>query len=80
MSKMSQFKSTRAVLIILGTLVLAYTPACSTADKPQADFTSVGRGAAVTPSIPWETWRNPADIEAMPPPEIKDYPKQQDDG
>ena len=76
MSKMSEFKSTRAVPIILGALVLASTLSCSTADRPQAEFTSVGRGAPVSPAIPWEMWQNPADIEAMPPPEIKGYPKQ----
>src|SRR5262245_28457165 len=73
MSKMSEFKRTRA---ILGALVVAATVSCSTAEKPQAAFTSAGRGAAVSPAIPWETWRNTADIEAIPPREIKGYPEQ----
>src|SRR5262245_15628441 len=73
MSKMSEFKSARAVL---GALVFAAAVSCSTADKPQDAFNSVGRGAPVSPAIPWEMWRNPADIEAVPPPEIKDYPEK----
>ena len=73
MSKMSQFKGARAVL---GALLVAATLSCSTADRPQAAFTSEGRGAAVSPAIPWEMWRNPADIEAIPPAEIKGYPEQ----
>src|SRR5262245_29251662 len=73
MSKMSEFKGTRAVV---SALVVAATLSCSTADRPQAGFTSVARGAAVVPAIPWEMWRNPGDIEAFPLPEIKGYPEQ----
>src|SRR5262245_8926530 len=72
MLKMSEFKGTRA---LLGAL-LVMTLSCSTANRQQAPFASEGRGAAATPSIPWEMWRNPADIEAVPPPEIKGYPEQ----
>src|SRR5678815_5327087 len=73
MSKMSDFKCARA---LVGALIVAATVSCSGADKPQAEFTSVGRGAPVNPAIPWEMWRNAADIEAIPPPEIQGYPKQ----
>jgi hypothetical protein len=67
MSKMMEFRSMR---VVLGALVLAATLSC------QGEFKSEGRGYPVNPAIPWETWRNPKDIEAMPPPEIKDYPQQ----
>src|SRR4026209_1702990 len=70
MSKMSEFKNARAVL---GAVLVVVAVSCP--NKPQGEFKSVGRGAPVSPAIPWETWRNPADIEAMPPPEINDYPK-----
>src|SRR5262245_21208516 len=72
-SKMSEFKSARAVLaalLVIGTL------SCSTADRSQPAATSMGRGAPVSPAIPWEMWRDPADIEAIPPAEIKGYPQQ----
>jgi hypothetical protein len=73
MSKTSEFNITRAALV---TLLVTATLSCSTANKPQSGFTSAGRGAPVSPAIPWEMWRNPADIEAVPPPEIKGYPEQ----
>ena len=41
---------------LLTVLFLAASVACSTAERPAADaaFESVGRGAPVTPDIPWE--------------------------
>ena len=73
MSKTRMFKCARAAL---GALFVVVAVACSAADKPQADSKSVGRGAPVSPAIPWEMWRDPEDIEAIPPPEIKGYPEQ----
>jgi hypothetical protein len=43
--------------------------------KP-AEFKSAGRGAPVGTVIPWEQWRDPKDLEAIPPLEIKGYPQQ----
>src|SRR5688572_14615143 len=77
MSQMSEFRATRAGLgALVVALVVAISLSCSRAETPPAAFTSVGRGAPVAPAIPWETWRSAEDIEAMPPPEIKDYPQQ----
>ena len=73
MSKTRMFKCARAGL---GALFVVVTVSCSEADKPQADLKSVGRGAPVSPAIPWEMWRDPEDIEAIPPTEIKGYPEQ----
>jgi len=71
MSKMNAFKAMRAILA--ASLVLA-TLSCSSAD--QSNVTSAGRGASVNPAIPWEKWRDAADIEAVPPPQIEGYPEQ----
>ena len=49
-------------------LLAAVSFSCSTSSTPE-EFTSAGRGAPVNPAIPWQTWRNPDDIEAMPPPD-----------
>ena len=65
--------SGRAALAALG---MAMAMSCSRAATPPAEFTSAGRGAPVSPAIPWETWRNAEDIEAIPPREIKGYPQQ----
>src|SRR5688572_4600608 len=62
--------------VLLGALAVAVSLSCSTAEKPEEAFTSAGRGAPVTPAIPWETWRKAEDIEAMPPREIGGYPQQ----
>jgi hypothetical protein len=52
--------------------------ACSTSQPPPAPvaLTSVGRGAPVTPDIPWQQWIDPDTIEPFPPEQIKDYPEQ----
>src|SRR5262245_32475013 len=76
MSKMSDFKGARAVLGVLVMVLMVLTLSCSRIETPQTGFTSVGRGAAVVPAIPWQMWRNPADIEAIPPAEIQGYPEQ----
>src|SRR6185503_6979935 len=64
----------RAALVALG---LATAVSCTApAPKPAETITSAGRGAPVSPAIPWETWRNADDIEAFPLTEIKGYPEQ----
>jgi hypothetical protein len=71
MSKITESRSGRANL---GALFAAITLSCSpAAQKPKAEFKSEGRGAPVSPAIPWETWRSEKDIEAIPPREIKGY-------
>src|SRR5688572_9285066 len=58
-------------------VAVVLTMSCSRAETPPAAaVASKGRGAPVTPAIPWETWQSAEDIEAMPPPEIKGYPAQ----
>ena len=49
---------------------------CSGAATPPGELESVGRGAPVSPAIPWETWRNAEDIEAIPPRQIQGYPEE----
>src|SRR5262245_12659720 len=73
MSKTTEFNVARAVL---GALLLAVTLSCSRTEKPKSEFTSAGRGAPVAPAIPWQQWRSDKDIEAVPTPEIKDYPEK----
>src|SRR6185503_8730964 len=64
----------RAALVALG---LATAVSCTApAPKPAEPVTSAGRGAPVSPAIPWETWRNADDIEAFPFTEIKGYPEK----
>ena len=60
----------------LAALFLGLLMSCSRAETPPAEFASAGRGAPVAPAIPWETWRNAGDIEAIPPREITGYPEQ----
>src|SRR5262249_10252601 len=59
MSKTTELRGARAVI---GAMLVAITLSCSSAEKPRTGFTSAGRGAAVSPAIPWEMWRNAADI------------------
>jgi hypothetical protein len=75
MSKMTALKDASGALAVL---VAATSMSCSPAGPPAADpaFTSVGRGAPVTPAIPAETWVVPDNIEPFPPAEIKGYPEQ----
>jgi len=64
----------RAALAALG---LATLLSCSpTTPKPAEPVASTGRGAPVSPAIPWEMWRNADDIEAFPLTEIKGYPEK----
>jgi hypothetical protein len=51
-----------------GALLVALSLSCSTSNRSEESFTSVGRGAPVNPAIPWEMWRSTEDIEAMPQP------------
>ena len=73
MSKKNSFKVGGAALAALS---MAMLTSCSRATPPPAEFTSVGRGAPVSPAIPWQQWRKVEDIEAIPPREIKGYPEQ----
>jgi hypothetical protein len=57
-------KSGRVALVAL---CVATVMSCSTGQTPPAEFTSAGRGAPVTPALPWEQWRDQADFEAFPP-------------
>src|SRR5688572_8786554 len=57
-------KSGRVALVAL---CVATVLSCSTGQPPPAEFTSAGRGAPVTPALPWEQWRDQADFEAFPP-------------
>ncbi|HEX5106806.1 MAG TPA: hypothetical protein VFV95_00100 [Vicinamibacterales bacterium] len=61
--------------LIITTMLIALISCARNADAPAA-FTSVGRGAPVSPAPPWETWRRVEDIEAMPPHEIAGYPRE----
>src|ERR687895_175557 len=73
MSKKTVSRSGRAAL---AALFVAMLMSCSRAETPPIEFTSAGRGAPVVPAIPWEMWRNPEDLEVIPPPEINGYPEQ----
>ena len=52
-SQMHELKNTRAVV---GALIVATSLTCSTSDKSQIGFKSVGRGAPLTPTIPADRW------------------------
>jgi hypothetical protein len=55
----------RMALLALGVATLI---SCSTSQAPAPGaVTSAGRGAPVTPALPWEQWRDPADFEMFPP-------------
>jgi hypothetical protein len=72
MPQLTVVKSGRAALVALG---LALVMSCSTAPPPPpAAVTSAGRGAPVSPAIPWEMWRNADDIEAFPLTEMRVIP------
>jgi hypothetical protein len=71
MSKNTEFKVVRA---LLGALIAVASLSCTSADN--TTVTSVGRGAPVSPAIPWESWRDSKDLEAIPPREIKGYPEK----
>jgi hypothetical protein len=74
MSKLTRFKGARSML---GALFVAIAISCSaTVETPKTEFKSVGRGAPVSPAIPWEGWQDSKDIEAIPPREIKGYPEK----
>jgi hypothetical protein len=68
----------RAAAVALPLAVLALALACSTVGKPVSGdaVTSAGRGAPVSPDIPWEMWIDPANIEPWPPAEIEGYPEK----
>src|SRR6188474_1501540 len=54
--------------LALVALAVATVMSCTAGPAPApAAATSVGRGAPVTPALPWEQWRNPDDFEAFPP-------------
>ena len=68
----------KAAAVALPLTVLALGLACSSGEEPgRADvFRSAGRGAPVSPDIPWELWIDPANIEPWPPAEIEGYPEK----
>jgi hypothetical protein len=66
MARMSQTSALRIGSAAITALIVAGSIACAGADAP-AEFISVGRGAPVTPALPWEQWRDQADFEAFPP-------------
>ena len=72
---MSQISRSKIVCFACVPVMLALLTSCSS-ETPPAEVTSAGRGAPVVPALPWETWRNAEDIEAMPPREIKGLPSQ----
>jgi len=67
-------RATGALLV----LVAAASMSCSTSKSPEtaAAFKSLGRGAPVTPDIPWEQWISAATIEPWPPATINNYPEK----
>ena len=74
---MSQIPTIRGGRIAFAALFVALVMSCSRSETPPAAaVASAGRGAPVNPAIPWESWRNAEDIEAIPPREIKGYPEQ----
>jgi hypothetical protein len=74
MSQMTPMQIARAAL---AALFLAMVMSCSRPEAPPpAVVKSAGRGAPVSPAIPWQMWRNVDDIEAIPPREIKGYSPQ----
>jgi hypothetical protein len=66
----------RAAGAALAALSAATLFACTTPPRSAEPVKSAGRGAPVSPAIPWESWRNADDIEAFPSTEIKGYPQQ----
>src|SRR5215510_7647431 len=73
---MSQIRVSKIVLAALAALLVITSLSCSGAETSPVELHSAGRGAKLTVTIPWEMWRNPDDIEAVPPREIKGYPEQ----
>jgi hypothetical protein len=62
---------------ILAALTAATAMSCSTGpQRGDSGQDSIGRGAPVTPAIPWAQWIDPANIEPFPPAEIDGYPEQ----
>src|SRR6476660_4289579 len=70
---MHELKSTR---VVVGALIVVTSLSCSRADRASAAFTSVGRGAPLTPTIPADRWAKADDIEAFPFTEIEGYPEK----
>ena len=60
---MSQMPALKNGRLALAALVAAASMSCAGPPTP-AEFTSVGRGAPVTPALPWEQWRDQADFDA----------------
>jgi len=48
-------------------VAVAALMSCTRGAQSPVEFTSVGRGAPVTPALPWEQWRDQADFEEFPP-------------
>jgi hypothetical protein len=76
MTRMSPTNPWNASRALVTATALTILMSCAGSPAAPPEFTSVGRGAPVSPAPPWQTWRNADDIEAMPPHEIAGYPRQ----
>jgi len=75
---MSKRQAVKAGSGLLAAFLVVASTTCSRARQEGADaaFQSVGRGAPVTPDIPWEAWIDPKTIEPWPPAQIEGYPEK----
>jgi len=69
-------RPSRVVAGACGALGVLACVACSGTPGGGPEVASVGRGAPVTPAIPWQTWLDPDTIEPSIPAEIPGYPEQ----
>ena len=73
---MLQIRKLKGGIAVVGALIAITSLSCSTSEVPKTTFTSVGRGAPLTPAIPADLWAQADDIEAFPFTEIKGYPEK----
>src|SRR4026207_156258 len=73
---MLQIRKLKCGSAVVGALIAITSLSCSTREAPRTTFTSVGRGAPLTPAIPADLWAKADDIEAFPLTEIKGYPEK----
>ena len=73
---MLQIRKLKCGSAVVGALIAITSVSCSTSEAPRTTFTSVGRGAPLTPAIPADLWAKADDIEAFPFTEIKGYPEK----
>jgi hypothetical protein len=67
MTPMTSTNARNAVCALMATITVAALVSCARDGAPPAEFTSAGRGAPVSPALPWEQWRDEADYEEFPP-------------